>query len=786
MKKFIWRTKGQTLLWMKKRLKNSEIPYLIVFTYDEWKTNSKDTLNKIRFAFNAKKIAIRSSSLNEDSLLTSNAGAFESYLDVPKANLRLISEKINQVFSSYGKKINDDDEVIIQEMINDISISGVIFTHEIKNKAPYYSINYDDISGSSTTVTSGTSNYSNKTLYIHRGSKNGVRSKRFSKLLKSTFEIENLLKNNALDIEFIVTNNLTINILQVRPIINNKKLGIENYKLINYHINKLRNTLKNKVYLKQFEKIQQPLFGQMPDWNPAEMIGVVPRNLAYSLYKTLITEKIWCKAREKMGYKKSKTHSLMYNFCGHPFIDVNASFYSFIPNKLNNKIAKKLVNFWTNKLKLHPEFHDKVEFKIAFTTYTFDLEDEINNLPLEIFNSIEKKSIKNVYYEHLTQLIKSNDVGSLKKSNLEILKLKLELKKIIIAKTVSTEKLVKICQKYGTLPFAKLARHAFISTSLIKSLSSKKILSESRVTEFLSSIKTILSEMLEDIQKLKNNSISEFDFKIKYGHLRPGTYDINSKSYKEIDPSEIFGNRKIKKSINEFILADKEKRKINKVLKTSKLPFKDAYKFLDYIKLSIQAREYAKFNFTKLIDLIFENVKNISKNLKISLDDLSYLTVENFLNIENSKNTIKRRTKLMQIIKKNKKQHKIFTAIKLPQLIMDPNHAVVIPFQVSLPNFITNKTIEGYVKILKNYDDSQNLDGKIVVIESADPGYDWLFSTKFSALITKYGGTNSHMAIRCAELSIPAAIGCGEQLFEQIKKYNKVKLDCASLIIQPL
>ena len=69
----------------------------------------------------------------------------------------------------------------------------------------------------------------------------------------------------------------------------------------------------------------------MPDWNPAEMIGVIPRNLAYSLYETLITEDVWCLAREKMGYKKSKNRSLMYNFSGHPFIDVRASFYSFIP-----------------------------------------------------------------------------------------------------------------------------------------------------------------------------------------------------------------------------------------------------------------------------------------------------------------------------------------------------------------------------------------------------------------------------------------------------------------------
>ena len=32
-------------------------------------------------------------------------------------------------------------------------------------------------------------------------------------------------------------------------------------------------------------------------------------------------------------------------------------------------------------------------------------------------------------------------------------------------------------------------------------------------------------------------------------------------------------------------------------------------------------------------------------------------------------------------------------------------------------------------------------------------------------LITKYGGANSHMAIRCSELNIPAAIGVGEKNF---------------------
>lgn len=75
---------------------------------------------------------------------------------------------------------------------------------------------------------------------------------------------------------------------------------------------------------------------------------------------------------------------------------------------------------------------------------------------------------------------------------------------------------------------------------------------------------------------------------------------------------------------------------------------------------------------------------------------------------------------------------------------------------------------------------SLNLKNKIIIIEQADPGYDWIFLHGIAGLITKYGGTNSHMAIRCAELAVPAAIGCGDQLFKKLKKTNFIDLDCFS------
>ena len=41
----------------------------------------------------------------------------------------------------------------------------------------------------------------------------------------------------------------------------------------------------------------------MPDWNPAEMIGIRPRPLALSLYQNLITDSTWAYQRDNYGYR---------------------------------------------------------------------------------------------------------------------------------------------------------------------------------------------------------------------------------------------------------------------------------------------------------------------------------------------------------------------------------------------------------------------------------------------------------------------------------------------------
>ena len=97
---------------------------------------------------------------------------------------------------------------------------------------------------------------------------------------------------------------------------------------------------------------------------------------------------------------------------------------------------------------------------------------------------------------------------------------------------------------------------------------------------------------------------------------------------------------------------------------------------------------------------------------------------------------------------------------------------------MSKPNFITDKNISGKLVFLDGKSAKSSLKNMIVVIENADPGFDWIFSHKIKGLITKFGGINSHMSIRCEELNIPAVIGLGNENYDKIKNRNMVILNC--------
>ena len=89
-----------------------------------------------------------------------------------------------------------------------------------------------------------------------------------------------------------------------------KKINVDSISTENLWDNKNLNS-KNfrKLKLKRNKVIgNKAVFGNMPDWNPAEIIGVKPNPLSMDLYKYLITNSVWSIQRKQYGYRHIKKH----------------------------------------------------------------------------------------------------------------------------------------------------------------------------------------------------------------------------------------------------------------------------------------------------------------------------------------------------------------------------------------------------------------------------------------------------------------------------------------------
>ena len=248
-------------------------------------------------------------------------------------------------------------------------------------------------------------------------------------------------------------------------------------------------------------------------------------------------------------------------------------------------------------------------------------------------------------------------------------------------------------------------------------------------------------------------------------------------SYKPKYLTSSFKNIKKRK----FNLSKNEKIKINKFLNKIKVNI-NATQLFEIAEKSIYYREYSKYIFSKVIDQIFSNLIKLGEELKILREDLQFVSIKTILNSFNNLSPLKLAVVIKNEILQNKKLFKHAKAIKLPDVISSHNDIYFFTQDNSKENFITNNKISSSIFAIGNTLDKidfKKLDNKIILIKNADPGYDFIFSHNIKGLVTQYGGVNSHMAIRCMENNIPAAIGIGEKKFNFFKSCKKIELNCA-------
>ena len=788
---FVLGTKAQSLKRLEEVITLSKIAPQVSFNVKEWNINPLKIVRNIQEKFKTEKVIVRSSAISEDSFDSSNAGAYESILDMDPSSKQNIIDSITKVVSSYTDN-NLANEVLVQPMIEDVCVSGVVFTKTLSESAPYYVINYDDSSKETDSITSGSSR-EHKTLVVLRKNISD-----FSNLIPTSLkglipaleEIENLLDFNALDIEFAIGIKGEVHILQVRPLTANKN-AVDSDSIIFESIETSKQQFRNLQENNSFALGKSTIFGVMPDWNPAEIIGTKPNRLSFDLYRYLITDEVWAKQRAEYGYRDIRPHPLLVSFSGLPYVDVRASFNSFIPNTLDNNLAERLVEYYLHRLSENPQYHDKVEFEIVPTCFSFNFDVWQDRFTKGGFT---KKEI-----QELRGGLRNITIGAIARTKddfASVDKFKKRFKEISDSQLPPLDKallLLEDCKRHGTLVFSHLARSAFISVTLLKSAVEKQVISQEAMDSFMNSIKTVAHEFVTDAKEVANKNKNWEDFIETYGHLRPGTYDITSETYAENVEKYM---RPVVDKVKKITIEEAQDKELPWLYERDKffnafteLDINESYDNLEnFLRTSIEGREYAKFIFSRNLSAALSLIIEFGKSIELNKKEMSHISLSSLFNLRAGIiGSEAAHQKLSEESDFFKKLHLNTNKIELPPLITRESDFHIFMYPNSQPNYVgSGKIVAELVNLVsenQNYFDSL-LDGRILLIPQADPGFDWIFGHNIAGLITMYGGGNSHMAIRSKEFGLPAAIGVGESLYKTLSTASIIELDVSNRKIE--
>jgi hypothetical protein len=756
---FHFGTKAETLERLAGRLDKARLCEQDVLEVSAWAVERHRLVSAILARFAGRRLVVRSSAANEDGFSASMAGAYHSVVGVAPEAAALMAA-VDRVISSYGDP-SPGDQVLIQPMVENVALSGVVLTRDLETGGPYYVLNYDDISGRTDTVTGGGES---KTVLIHHGRLEAIHSSRMRKIIETVRDLEAITRHRDLDVEFCMTVDEVLHILQVRPLAASAQWeGVET-RDGSAVLDDIRGFLAKRMAPADGLAGTTTVLGEMPDWNPAEMIGNSPRPLALSLYKSLVTDRSWWRARAAMGYRRVE-HPLLIDLSGRPYIDVRLSLNSFLPASLPGDTAGRLVDAQLKRLISHPEAHDKIEFEIAVTCLDFSYAAHAARLAADGVPAADLDLLRESLRSLMDRCLKAQGDG--------ILGL-LDRTRALDGKGELVH-LLDQCRTEGVEPFAQLARHAFIGMTLLKSLVTRGALSPEDADLFLQSNQTVAGEFVHDLHAVSIGLKSREDFLARYGHLRPGTYDILSHRYDEQPELYLGRHCHAPEPHPPFKLNAKARHAIESLLAETGLAL-STEQLLAYILEAVAAREEAKFNFTRNLSNALSALVLWGESLGLEREDVSFLSIDDILAHPD-------RARAHDLVAAGRERFARTSIIRLPHLLTEPDDIDVVRLPLGRPTFITSKTANAATVRLAA-DAVGDIDGRIVLIESADPGYDWIFSYGIAGLVTKYGGANSHMAIRCAEFGLPAAIGCGERLFNILAKGRAIELNCAASTVR--
>ncbi len=758
-------TKAETLAQLAGRLTSAQVLPQVTCTVAEWRRDVNAVIAKVQATLPDETLVVRSSARAEDTYEQSNAGAFESQLGVPNAAVAL-RNAVEAVIASYGAD-RDNDQVLVQPHLTSVESSGVVFSSTLAGE-PYFVVESDS-SGKTDVVTSGASG--SNVMFVRHGTSLEDLPPHASRAIALVAELQAVLRHELLDVEYAVNTSGEVFLLQVRPLVAASK-----HKLADA-AEKAFQAARATVAEIHDQALGIVVLSDMSDWNPAELLGGRPRPLAVSLFDHVITEKTWSAARARLGYHHPAGVGLLKVIAAHPYTDVRASVISLLPGDLAPALREALADEALSFLAKHPELHDKIEFCVAPSAYTPRF-DETFARYARVFAVTELHEIRTSIRKLTEKLILGDpeSVGDLMAEIREVDDARASLLESAADDPLgAVEVLVREARDRSFEVFSAIARLAFIGAAFLRGLVEIDAIDADRAKDFLRSLRTVAGDLAEAMDAYANGELDLEALLEQFGHLRPSSFDVTSPRYDETPELYLDGAQAKGKAVPQsepFEWTQGELAQISAATRAAGLDV-GAEVLSRFIAEATVGREEAKFIASRTISDALKLITTWGVSEGLTREDLSHMTLDEILSLRGQTDAGARARRFAEA---GAATYAADSTVLMPDVITGPEDLDVVTYVSSQPNFCGAGHVVSPPVVVEPGATSSDITGRVVLIESADPGFDWILTRGIAGLVTRYGGAASHMAIRCAEFGIPAAIGVGAR-FDALARAERVELD---------
>lgn len=785
-------SKGDVLRRLAGRVTTAVVDPGYLIRRSEWSTNGSDpsrqaTLRRLA----GQPLIVRSSAYGEDSESASHAGIYDSIALPDRPSVDEIARAVESVFACYADP-HQEDAAFIQRYVSDVTATAVVTTRTLATGAPYVTLAIDHQPTTSDRVTSGHGNVTTWHLLdglrqqVSEGlSPTSAEQKTVDAFLSTTREVAGLLMYPDLDLELIEDSDRRVHLLQVRPLVlpaggrgyldDEVKVHVDHAQQQASHV--LASAPRTSDYPGD---TATGFLSNTTDWNPAEMLGQRPHTLAVSLYRHAITDRIWSTQRAGYGYRDLRGRPLMHILAGHPYIDVAASLLSLMPARLPAPAADHLLQNQLQLLRSNRDLHRSVEFNVTINCADFTLQRRLKTGPSADLSLADQRILS----ESLLAITDSAIVRLPSDLN-AVATAAARRRRHLSHKDPGVRALALLAEipVGAALPFAHVARAAFIATAFLRSSHEDGLADADSTQAFMRGLHTISSRIREDGARVARGLISWEAFVDRYGHLRPGTYDLREPSYREepdrylrpfvmADGDAALGYDLTDTQPQNWFVAELDTisaRLFDLGLRT------DAATLLWFAGAAIRGREDAKFEYSAWICAILDAIDELGGKLGADPENLIHWDLADV-----NRAVMTGQVPNPELLEQRRHEHLLTTMTHMPSTIAPGDNLARFREPPGVATYIGTGCVTAEAH--HNPQPGMSLHG-IVVVDQADPGFEWLFGHQLSGLITAQGGANSHLAVRCAELGIPAAIGVGEDRVTLLRDATLVRIDCRNKIV---